>query len=155
MLDDNKLREAFPNTTVYKDQSLMATFKAASIPAFLRDWILKRKAGADGRIADVEQLRRYMCEIIPRKEAVAEIKEEARANGQSRKFLARIEIQFNIPKGEYRFEIPDLGITLGQTRIEDYVWNRIKDDVIRTSGGCGWFSSGMRHQRSILNGQGL
>ena len=113
MLDDNKLREAFPNTTVYKDQSLMATFKAASIPAFLRDWILKRKAGADGRIVDVEQLRRYMCEIIPRKETVAEIKEEARANGQSRKFLARIEIQFNIQKGEYRFEIPDLGITLG------------------------------------------
>ena len=40
MVDEKKLREAFPNTTVYKDQSLVATFKAASIPAFLRDWIL-------------------------------------------------------------------------------------------------------------------
>ena len=74
MLDENKLREAFPNTTVYKDQNLVATFKAASVPAFLRDWILKRKAGADGRIADAEQLRKYMCTIIPRREAVGEIK---------------------------------------------------------------------------------
>lgn len=137
MLDINKLREAFPQTTVYKDQNLVATFKAASIPAFLRDWILKRKAGVDGRIADAEQLRKYIGEIIPRREAVGEIKEEARSAGQSRKFLARIDIQFNIAKGEYRFEIADLGITQGQTRIEDYVWNRIKDDVVKTSGGWG------------------
>lgn len=137
MTDESKLREAFPNTTVYKDPSLVATFQAASIPAFLRDWILKRKAGADGRVADAESLRRYMCEIIPRREAVGEIKEEARGNGQSRKFLARVEIQFNVPKGEYRFEIPDLGITQGQTRIEDFVWNRIKDEVIATAGGWG------------------
>lgn len=142
MLNENKLREAFPNTTVYKDLSLIATFKAASIPAFLRDWILKRKAGADGRIADPEQLRKYMCAIIPRRESVGEIKEEARCNGQSRKFLARIDIQFNVAKGEYRFEIPDLGITLGQTRIEDYVWNKIKDDVIKTSGGWGLIQLG-------------
>ena len=137
MVDEKKLREAFPNTTVYKDQSLVATFKSASIPAFLRDWILKRRAGADGRIADPAALREYMSKIIPRREAVGEIKEEARCNGQSRKFLARIEIQLNVVKGEYRFEIPDLGITQGQTRIEDYVWNRIKDDVIKTSGGWG------------------
>ena len=56
MLNENKLREAFPNTTVYKDLSLIATFKAASIPAFLRDWILKRKAGADGRISTSETI---------------------------------------------------------------------------------------------------
>ena len=101
MLNENKLREAFPNTTVYKDLSLIATFKAASIPAFLRDWILKRKAGADGRISDPEQLRKYMCAIIPRREAVGEIKEEARCYCQSRKLLGRIDIQFNVAKGEY------------------------------------------------------
>ena len=137
MVDDRKLRDAFPNTTVFKDQSLVATFKAASIPAFLRDWILKRKAGVDGRIPDLEQLRKYMSAIIPRREDALAIKDEAHENGQSRKFLARIDVQFNIQKEEYRFEIPDLGITFGQTRIDDYVWKKIKDDILKTSGGWG------------------
>ena len=81
MLNEEKLREVFPNTTVYKDQKLIATFKAASIPAFLRDWILKRKSGADGKIADVDQLRRYMADIVPRREDVLAIKDEAHTAG--------------------------------------------------------------------------
>ena len=137
MLNEEKLRGVFPNTTVYKDQKLIATFKAASIPAFLRDWILKRKSGADGKIADVDQLRRYMADIVPRREDVLAIKDEAHTAGQSKKFLARIEIQFNVAKEEYRFEIADLGITFSQTRINDYVWQNIKDSVLKNSGGWG------------------
>lgn len=137
MVDENKLREAFPNTTVFKDQNLISTFKSASIPAFLRDWILKRKAGVDGKIADADQLRKYMAAIIPRRDDALAIKDEAHEGGESRKFLARIEVQFNVAKEEYRFEIPDLGITFAQTRINDYVWRRIKDDIVKTSGGWG------------------
>ena len=95
MLDENKLKEAFPNTTVFKDQNLIATFKAASIPAFLRDWILKKKAGVDGRIHDKDELRQYMNAIIPRREDVLEIKDSARATGASKKFLARMQIRFS------------------------------------------------------------
>ena len=73
MTDTTKLREAFPNTTVYKDQNIVAMFKAASIPAFLRDWIVKRKAESDGRIHDTEALRRYIYEIIPRRENLLEL----------------------------------------------------------------------------------
>ena len=137
MLDENKLKEAFPKTTVFKDQNLIATFKAASIPAFLRDWILKKKAGVDGRIHDKDELRQYMNAIIPRREDVLEIKDSARATGASKKFLARIDIRFNVADNHVSFEIPDLGITHSETIVEDYIWERIKDEIVKTSGGWG------------------
>ena len=142
MLFTNKLRQVFPNTTVFKDQNLIATFKAASVPAFLRDWILKKKAGVDGRIADKDELRRYVNDIIPRREDVLSLKESARAQGVSKKFLARIDVRFNTSSNEVTFEIPELGITHGETLVEDYVWNKIKDGVIATAGGWGLIQLG-------------
>lgn len=138
----DKLREVFPSTTVFKDQNLIATFKSASIPAFLRDWILKKKAGVDGKIADKEDLRRYVNEIIPKREDLLALKESARANGASKKFLARIDIRFNTGSNEVTFEIPELGVTHSETLVEDYVWNHIKDEVIATAGGWGLIQLG-------------
>lgn len=143
-MNTDKLREFFPNTTVYKDQNIVAMFKAASIPAFLRDWIVKRKAEADGRIHDAEALRRYLYEIIPRRENLLELKETARSAGQTRKFLARIEVEFSTRTNEYSFSIPDLGLGHTETLIEDYVWERIKTDVVKTAGGWGLVQMGYR-----------
>jgi len=142
MLSIDKLREFFPDTTVFKDRSLIATFRSASIPAFLRDWILKKKAGVDGKIADKEELRHYMNDIIPKREGLETLKQDARANGASKKFLARIDIRFNIGNNEVSFEIPELGITHAETLVEDYVWNRIKNDIIATAGGWGLIQLG-------------
>ena len=105
-MDFEKLRENFPNTTVLKDQSLVATFRAASIPAFLRDWILKKKAGPDGRIHDLDELRRYVDTIIPRRDQVLAIKDAARCDGVSRKFLARVEFRFKTGKYLCNFVFP-------------------------------------------------
>ena len=136
MLDENKLRQAFPDTTVFKDPEIIAIFKAASIPAFLRDWILKRKSGQDGIVHDIEALRQYIYDIIPRRESLLEIKDAARM-GCSNKFLAKIEIEFNVRNDKYTFAIPDLGLSHSETLIEDYVWDRIKREVLKTSGGWG------------------
>lgn len=137
-----KLREVFPETTVYKDTALMATFKAAGIPAFLRDWILKRKADASGKITDKAVLSQYMSQIIPQRADASTIKDEARDQGQSHKFLAKISVLFNASKNLWTFEIPDLDFRHRQTVIEDYVWQRIKGDVLKTSGGWGLVSIG-------------
>ena len=142
MIEHSTLREAFPNTTVFKDQNIMATFKSASIPAFLRDWILKKKAGIDGKIHDKEELRQYMNTIIPKREDLLSIKDSARSNGASKKFLARIDIRFNTGTNEVTFEVPDLGIAHGETLVEDYVWKRIKDEIVATSGGWGLIQLG-------------
>lgn len=144
MVDTKKLRAAFPDTTVFKDPNIVAIFKAASIPSFLRDWILKRKAESDGRIHDAEALRKYIYEIIPRRENLLELKDAARSEGRTKKFLAKIEIQFSVRSDEYTFAIPELGLGHSETLIEDYVWNRIKDDVVKTSGGWGLVQLGYR-----------
>ena len=144
MVDTQKLREAFPDTTVFKAPNIVAIFKAASIPSFLRDWILKRKAESDGRIHDAEALRKYIYEIIPRRENLLELKDAARSEGSTKKFLAKIEIQFSVRSNEYTFAIPELGMGHAETLIEDYVWNRIKDDVVKTAGGWGLVQLGYR-----------
>ena len=144
MVDADKLRAAFPDTTVFKDPNIVAIFKAASIPSFLRDWILKRKAESDGKIHDAETLRKYIYDIIPRRENLLELKEAARSEGRTKKFLAKIEIQFSVRSDEYTFAIPELGLGHPETLIEDYVWNRIKEDVVKTAGGWGLVQLGYR-----------
>ena len=144
MLDTEKLRAAFPDTTVFKDPNIVAIFKAASIPAFLRDWILKRKAESDGKIHDAEALRKYIYDIIPRRENLLELKDAARSEGRSKKFLAKIEIQFSVRHDVYTFAVPELGLEHTETVIEDYIWSRIKEDVVRTAGGWGLVQLGYR-----------
>ncbi|NLY01887.1 MAG: BREX system Lon protease-like protein BrxL [Rhodopirellula sp.] len=144
MVDTGKLRAAFPDTTVFKDPNIVAIFKAASIPSFLRDWILKRRAESDGRIHDAEALRKYIYEIIPRRENLLELKDAARSEGRTKKFLAKIEIQFSVRCDEYTFAIPYLGLGHAETLIEDYVWNRIREDVVKTAGGWGLVQLGYR-----------
>jgi len=142
MVDTVKLRSAFPDTTVLKDPNIVAIFKAASIPSFLRDWIIKRKAESDGRIHDAEALRKYIYEIIPRRENLLELKDSARSDGSTIKFLAKIEVQLNVRSDEYTFAIPELGLMHTETLIEDYIWQRIKDDVVKTAGGWGLIQLG-------------
>ena len=91
MVDTDKLRSAFPDTTVFKDPNIVRMFTQASIPSFLRDWILKRKTESDGKIHDAEALRKYIYEIIPRRENLLELKDAARSEGRTKKFLAKIE----------------------------------------------------------------
>lgn len=137
MYDADKLREHFPATTVFKDQSVMAMFKSAKIEAFLRDWIFKRKAGPNGKIENVDQLSQYVAEIIPHRGDKERLEDEARSLGETRPFLAKVNISFNSSANYYSFEIPDLGFTYAHTIIEDYVWDRIKDELIGEAGGWG------------------
>ncbi|MDR1164375.1 MAG: BREX system Lon protease-like protein BrxL [Deltaproteobacteria bacterium] len=144
MYDITKLRHHFPTTTVYKDPSIMAMFLNAKIPAFLRDWILKRKAGSDGKIADIDTLSTYIGKIIPRREEKWRLEDEARSNGETSQFLARIDVFFNSKANYYSFEIPTLGFAHNQTVIEDYVWERVKDQLIGKAGGWGLIKLGYK-----------
>jgi len=137
MYDIDKLRKCFPATTVYKDPTVMAMFRGAKIEAFLRDWIIKRKCGSDGKVHDVAQLSEYVATIIPHRNEKERLEDEARSSGQTRPFLAKVNIAFNSNANYYAFEIADLGFTYAHTIIEDYVWDRIKDELIGEAGGWG------------------
>jgi ATP-dependent Lon protease len=152
--DVQKLQRFFPATTVYKDPSVTAMFNTAKIPAFLRDWIIKRKAGADGKIDNLEKLSSYINTIIPTSKSKNILEDEARSNGETRKFLAHIEIAFNASANYYTFEIADLGFTHNQTRIEDYVWERVKNELIGEAGGWGLVKLGYKQpEGSKKNGK--
>lgn len=142
MPDTEKLRSVFPETTVCKSPEITAIFKSASIPAFMRDWILKRKADGSGQIPNIDALQSYIAEIVPRRDALLGLQTEARDQGASRKFLAKIEIRFNSRKNAFTFAVPDLGLGHGETLIEDYVWNKIRDEAIQTGGGWGLIQLG-------------
>jgi ATP-dependent Lon protease len=142
MYDSEKLKEIFPTTTVYKDPAVMAIFKAEKLEAFLRDWILKRKADENGRIADFEELSDYVQRIIPHRKEKESLEDEARSEGITRPFLAKINISFNPKSNYYCFELPDLGFSYNNTLIEDYVWDRIKQELIGEAGGWGLIKLG-------------
>ncbi len=137
MYNEEILRENFPKTTVYKDPSVMKIFRDAKIEAFLRDWILRRKAGLDGRVDDIGQLSSYIARIIPHRDEKGVLEDEARTAGETRPFLAKVNISFNSNANYYCFEIAGLGFTYAHTIIEDYVWERIKGELVREAGGWG------------------
>ncbi len=142
MYDTDKLRACFPSTTIYKDKTVTAVFKDAKIDAFLRDWIIRRKADSNGRISDINELSEYIARIIPSRSEKERIEDEARTNGETRPFLAKISISINSAANYVCFEIADLGITFSQTIIEDYVWDRIKEHVLGEAGGWGLIKLG-------------
>ena len=120
----------------------MAMFKSAKIEAFLRDWIIKRKADSDGRISDIDNLSDYVASIIPHRSEKERLEDEARSNGETRPFLAKVNTSFNPKANYYSFEIADLGFTYSDTIIEDYVWDRIKNELIGEAGGWGLIKLG-------------
>ncbi len=137
MYDIAKLRACFPETTVYKDAKITAIFKAGKVEAFLRDWILKRKADENGQIKNVEELTSYVARIIPNRHDKGTLEDEARTEGATRPFLAKVNVVFNSKENFWTFEIPCLGFTYGQTIIEEYIWGRVKDDLLKGAGGWG------------------
>ncbi len=154
MYDIGKLRKNFPQTSIYKDKSISAIFRQAKIEAFLRDWIIRKKAGPDGRITDTDALSKYIAKIIPQQSEKSTLEDEARTNGETRPFLAKVNISFNSNANYYCFELPDLGFLYSNTIIEDYVWERIKDELLRESGGWGLVKIGyMPPEENKKNGR--
>jgi ATP-dependent Lon protease len=142
MYDVNKLRKYFPSTTVFKDPSVMSMFKAAKIEAFLRDWILKRRTGIDGTVDNIDALSDYVATIIPPRSEKERLEDEARTKGETRPFLAKVNVSFNSNSDYYSFEIPSLGFSHSQTIVENYVWERIKEELIGEAGGWGLIKLG-------------
>ncbi|MCC8015069.1 MAG: ATP-dependent protease, partial [Eubacterium sp.] len=95
MYNIDKLKRNFPQTSIYKDKSINAIFKTAKIESFLRDWIIRKKAGPDGRIQDTDALSEYISRTIPRQDERSNLEDAARTNGETRPFLAKINISFN------------------------------------------------------------
>lgn len=125
-----KLKDCFDEMLVYKDLKKTNFFSSLSLPAFMRDWLLKKFEDEDGNF-DKDELARFVRKFIPRKDDWNAIKNRIIIEKEKVKFLAKISINIDIKTGEVSFALPDFGLGFKETIIESDVWERCKEDLIR------------------------
>lgn len=125
-----KLRDHFDEMVVYKDLKKTNFFSALSLPAFMRDWLLRKFEDDDGGF-DQDALARFAIKFIPRKENWNVIKNDIVIEGKTVKFLAKVSVNIDIRTGEVSFSLPDFGLGFKETVIESGAWEQCKDDLVR------------------------
>lgn len=125
-----KLRDNFDEMVVYKDLKKTNFFSTLSLPAFMRDWLLKKFEDDEGEF-DKDELARFVKKFIPRKDDWNAIKNDIIIEGRAVKFLAKISVNIDIKTGEVSFSLPDFGLGFKETIIESDVWDSCKDDLVK------------------------
>lgn len=125
-----KLRDNFDEMVVYKDLKKTNFFSALSLPAFMRDWLLRKFEDSDGAF-DKDDLARFVKKFIPRKDDWNAIKNEIIVEGRRVKFLAKISVNIDIKTSEISFSLPDFGLSFKETVIESDVWDSCKSDLVK------------------------
>ena len=138
-----KLKDCFDEMLVYKDLKKTNFFSSLSLPAFMRDWLLKKFEDEDGNF-DKDELSRFVKKFIPRKDDWNAIKNRIIIEKEKVKFLAKISINIDIKTGEVSFSLPDFGLGFKETIIEPDVWERCKDDLVRGQDIWGMIELGYR-----------
>lgn len=138
-----KLKQMFDEMIVYKDLKKSSFLSALGLPAFLRDWLLKRFADADG-VFDTEELAAFVHRYLPRKEEWTAIKNRIVIEREQVKLLVRISVDIDIKSGAVSFALPDFGLTARETMIEEYVWQSCKDALTAARETWGMVELGYR-----------
>lgn len=116
-----KVRQHFAPMAIYKDpNSTDSLFAGRNLPAFVKDFLLKKYLNHDGSI-DRGKLTSFLDMVIP-KEA-SEVKDKI-GRGDTLTLLVRFIVYIDLVKGVRRFAIPDLGIKLNEGIIPEYVYNQ-------------------------------
>lgn len=117
----DKVRQHFAPMSIYKDpNSTDSLFAGRNLPAFVKDFLLKKYLNPDGSI-DRGKLTSFLDMVIP-KEA-SEVKDKI-GRGDTLTLLVRFIVYIDLVKGVRRFAIPDLGIKLNEGIIPEYVYNQ-------------------------------
>ena len=116
-----KVRQHFAPMAIYKDpNSTDSLFAGRNLPAFVKDFLLKKYLNHDGSI-DRGKLTSFLDMVIP-KEA-SEVKDKI-GRVDTLTLLVRFIVYIDLVKGVRRFAIPDLGIKLNEGIIPEYVYNQ-------------------------------
>lgn len=142
-----KLRDNFDEMVVYKDLKRTNFFTALSLPAFMRDWLLRKFEDEDGQF-DQDQLSNFVKKFIPRKADWNAIKSRIIVDGERVKFLAKIAINIDIKSSEVSFALPEFGLGFRETIIEPNVWEDCKDELVKGRDIWGMVELGYRQPDS-------
>jgi ATP-dependent Lon protease len=136
---------------VYKDLKKSNFFSALSLPSFMRDWLLKKFEGENGRF-DSDELVRFVRSYLPRKDDWTAIKNKVIIEHERMKLLAKVSVDIDIKTGEVSFSLPDFGLSSKDTIIEDAVWQTCKDDLVRGRETWGMVEIGYRPPDDDIGG---
>ncbi len=114
---DNKIRDIFPEESIYKTPARYNMFAGVNLPSFIKDWLIKRYSD-ESESVDKEALFAFLDRHIPAKDS--DIKSRL-IKGETIQILVRIIVESDLKTGLFKFSIPDLGIKSNEGRINDYV----------------------------------
>lgn len=132
----DKLKDNFDEMIVFKDLKQNNFISSLKLPAFMRDWVLKRFQDEDGDI-DIEEATDFIKTFIPKKEDWKSIKNRIISNQEQVKFLAKISIDIDIKTQKTTFALPDFGLTYKDTIITKDVWDDCSDNLLKAEENWG------------------
>ena len=139
-----KLKECFDEMIVYKDLKNQNFFSSISMPAFLRDWLLKKFEDENGNF-DVDDVSKFINKYMPKREEWIRIKNMIMNDNEYVKILTKIVVDINIRNQEITFSLPEFGLGNSETIIEPYVWETCKDDLLKGNEVWGVVELGYRY----------
>ncbi|MEM3560940.1 MAG: BREX system Lon protease-like protein BrxL [Nitrososphaerota archaeon] len=136
---DYKIRDIFPNESVFKEPKKSKLFSTLNIPSYMRDWIVKKFAKNEMEEIDLESVKEFIKEKIPRKKDLEYIKEKLINRQEKVEILAKIIVYYDISTGEALFELPELGLPEKkyQAKIENYLIEKYKNELLSPEGTWG------------------
>jgi ATP-dependent Lon protease len=124
-----KLRHCFEEMVVYKDLK-RNFFSSLSLPAFMRDWLIKKFMSDTGEF-DQEEMLDFVRQNLPRKEDWTAIKSRIVTELERVRFLAKVSVDVDIKSGSVSFNLPDFGLTTKETLIPSEVWYSCANDLVK------------------------
>lgn len=97
-----KVRDYFEEQVVYKDLKNNNFFSSLGLPAFLRDFLLKKFSDDYGTV-DMEQVSKFVEEYLPKKEDWIRIKNKIVYENENVTLLTKLAVDINIKTGEISF----------------------------------------------------
>lgn len=114
---DKKIRDIFPEESIYKTPTRYNMFAGVNIPSFIRDWLIKRYSDEQENV-DKEALFAFLERHIPVKDS--DIKSRL-IKGETIQILVRVIVESDLKTGLFKFSIPDIGIKSSEGRVNEYV----------------------------------
>lgn len=114
---DEKIKTIFPEESIYKIPGGHSNFSGLNLPSFIKDWLIKKYTDLNDKV-DEEGLNYFLQEHLPGKNSNISgrlVQHEVLT------ILARIIIEVDIAKGEYKFGLPDLGVKTKDGKISQSV----------------------------------
>ena len=124
----NKIRQHFSAMSIYKDPaSTGSLFVGRNLPAFVKDFLLKRYLNVQTGEVDKLALTQFLDKVIPSQQG--SVKDRLQ-NGEEVTLLARFTVYIDIIKNERQFAIPDYSIKLREGIIPEYVYSKNSGDFV-------------------------